>query len=107
LRAVAYGWRQEQIAKNAQEISVLGRDLYERMRTLAGYVAGIGKGLNKAVDSYNGAVGSLESRVLPAARRFKDLRAASGADIETLTSVDKTSKSLTADELDNAGDIQG
>jgi DNA recombination protein RmuC len=107
LRAVAYGWRQEQMAKNAQEISVLGRDLYERMRTLAGYVAGIGKGLNKAVDSYNSAVGSLESRVLPAARRFKDLRAASGADIEILTSVDKTPKSVTADELDSSPDAQG
>jgi DNA recombination protein RmuC len=107
LRAVAYGWRQEQIAKNAQEISVLGRELYERMRTLAGYVSGIGKGLNKAVDSYNSAVGSLESRVLPAARRFKDLRAASGADIEILTSVDKIPKSLTADELDSSPDAQG
>ena len=107
LRAVAYGWRQEQIAKNAQEISVLGRELYERMRTLAGYVSGIGKGLNKAVDSYNSAVGSLESRVLPAARRFKDLRAASGDDIEILTSVDKTPKSVTADELDSASGVQG
>jgi DNA recombination protein RmuC len=107
LRSVAYGWRQEQITKNAQEISALGRDLYERMRTLAGYVAGIGKGLHKAVDSYNSAVGSLESRVLPSARRFKDLRAASGADIEILTSVDKTPKSLTADELDSTSDVQG
>jgi len=107
LRAVAYGWRQEQIAKNAQEISILGRDLYERMRTLAGYIAGIGKGLNKAVDSYNSAVGSLELRVLPAARRFKDLRAASGDDIELLTSVDKTPKSVTADELDSTPDVQG
>jgi len=104
LRAVAYGWRQEQIAKNAQEISVLGRDLYERMRTLAGYVAGIGKGLNKAVDSYNGAVGSLESRVLPAARRFKDLRAVSGADIEVLKSVDTMPRPLTANESDGTAE---
>jgi len=107
LRAVAYGWRQEQIAKNAQEISALGRELYERMRTLASHVGGIGKGLNKAVDSYNSAVGSMESRVLPSARRFKELRAASGADIEILTSVDKTPRSLTADELDGASGVQG
>jgi DNA recombination protein RmuC len=107
LRAVAYGWRQEQIAKNAQEISVLGRELYERMRTLAGYVSGIGKGLNKAVDSYNSAVGSMELRVLPAARRFKDLKAVSGDDIEVLTSVDKIPKSVTADELDSTPDVQG
>ncbi len=63
--------------------------------------------MNKAVDSYNSAVGSLESRVLPAARRFKDLRAASGDDIEVLTSVDKTPKSVTADELDSTPDVQG
>jgi DNA recombination protein RmuC len=100
LRSVAYGWRQEKIAENAQEISALGRDLYERMRTLASHVAGIGKGLNRAVESYNSAVGSMESRVLPAARRFKELRAASGADIEMLNSVDKTPKILTADELE-------
>ena len=107
LRAVAYGWRQEQIAKNAQEISALGRELYERMRTLASHIGGIGKGLNKAVDSYNSAVGSMESRVLPSARRFKELKAASGADIEILTSVDKTAKSLTADELHGAPKVQG
>ena len=107
LRAVAYGWRQEQIAKNAQEISALGRELYERMRTLASHIGGIGKGLNKAVDSYNSAVGSMESRVLPSARRFKELKAASGADIEILTSVDKTAKSLTTDELAGAPEVQG
>ena len=104
LRAVAYGWRQEQIAKNAQEISDLGRELYERMRTLANHVAGIGRGLHKAVDSYNSAVGSLESRVLPSARRLKDLRAASGTDIDRLSTIDQTPKALTAEELSEPPD---
>jgi DNA recombination protein RmuC len=99
LRAVAYGWRQEQIARNAQDISDLGKQLYERMRTLAEHIANVGSGLEKANAAYNQAVGSIESRVLPAARRFKELGAASGSEITTIAPVDTQPRQLAIPEV--------
>lgn len=90
LKAVAFGWRQEKIALEAQEISELGRDLHDRIATWAGHLGGMGTGLGRAVDSYNKAVGSLERMVLPQARRFKELHLNTGNTINPLDSVDKT-----------------
>jgi DNA recombination protein RmuC len=94
LKAVAYGWKQESLAKNAQAISDLGKELYDRLATLAGYFEGLRKGLAKAVESYNEAVGSLEKRVFVSARRFRELKASSEQEIEPLQTIDQVPRAL-------------
>src|SRR5690606_29461002 len=100
LRAVAYGWRQEVLAENAQKISDLGRELYKRIAAMAGHWARVGNGLSTAVKSYNQAVGSLESRVLVSARRFKELEAAAeNSDIAPLEPVEHQVRRLSSEEF--------
>lgn len=100
LRAVSYGWRQEAIARNAQELSDLGKDLYKRLGDLAEHWIGVGKGLDRALDAYNRATGTLESRVLVTARRFRDLGSApADAVIEVLEPLDHAPRNLQAPEL--------
>jgi DNA recombination protein RmuC len=73
LRAIAYGWRERQLARNAEEIRMLGAELYERVRVFAEHYTQIGLALNKAVGAYNRGRGSLDSRLLSTARKFEDL----------------------------------
>lgn len=89
LRAVAYGWRQEQLNAHAQEAGRLGKDLYERMALLAQYLNEIGAALGKSVSAYNRAVGSLESRVWPAARKFKELGIATDKEVPLIEPVEQ------------------
>jgi DNA recombination protein RmuC len=97
LRAVSYGWRQESIAENAREISLLGRTLHERLAKLAEHFGKLGRSLGNAVENYNSAVGSLETRVLTAARKFEELKAApESAAIPHLEPVDKYPRDLQA-----------
>lgn len=91
LRAVAYGWRQESIAANAREISDLGKTLHERLGKLAEHFGKLGRSLGNAVENYNSAMGSLETRVLTTARKFEELKAApDSASIQNLEPIDKT-----------------
>ena len=100
LRAIAYGWRQEALARNAAEVAALGKELYDRISKLAGHWSSVGQRLNQAVEAYNQSVGSLESRVLPTARRFRDLEAVeTDRDIERLTPLTQETRSSTAEEL--------
>ena len=84
LRAVAYGWRQERMTAHAEEAGRLGKELYERMAVLAEHMNDVGQALGKSVSAYNRAVGSLETRILPAARHFKELGVSSDRDIPVL-----------------------
>jgi DNA recombination protein RmuC len=101
LHAVAYGWQQEQIARNAQNISELGKVLYGRLCTFVEHFGNLKKGLDRAIESYNKAVGSLERSVLVPARKFKELGSASGQDIDTLEPVDKTTRMIQTPELED------
>src|SRR4029453_15694696 len=99
LRSIAYGWKQERLAASALEIRDLGRELYERLRTLAGHVDRIGRTLGQSVRAYNDAVGSLELRVLPKAREFRELGAGEGDDIRRLKGIEHVPRPLAAPEL--------
>ena len=100
LRAVAYGWRQEQLAQNAKEISDLGKELYKRLATMGEHFADVGAKLAGATEAYNKAVASLESRVLVTARKFREL-GTGGADeqIAELSPAEKVPRLLQAPEL--------
>ncbi|MHB1927175.1 MAG: DNA recombination protein RmuC [Leptospirillum sp.] len=95
LRAVAYGWQQETIAKNAQEISEMGRELYKRITDFTEHWAKVGKALGSAVESYNRASGTLERRVLVTARRLKALRSGTEEEIPVPAAIDSVPRPVT------------
>ena len=99
LKAVAFGWRQEKIAESAQEIKNLGKVLYERLSTLADHFGKVGLNLDRAITAYNDAVGSLETRVLPAARRFQELDVTAVEEIEEVKPIEKSTRALQAAEF--------
>jgi DNA recombination protein RmuC len=100
LRAVAYGWRQEKLAQNAEEVGKLGKEIYDRICTLARHWGEVGDRLSKAVESYNSSTATLESRVVVSARRFRDLRVSTdSSDIPLLKQIEIHPRSLQTEEL--------
>jgi DNA recombination protein RmuC len=92
LKAVAYGWRQEQIAQNAVEISRIGRELYERLSKLAENFASVGTHLDRATRAYNDAAGTFEKRVLVSARRMKEKGVTVAEDIPEVALLERVPK---------------
>ena len=99
LKAVALGWRQEQLASNAEQIQQLGRELYERLATMVGHLESVGKNIKQAGDSYDRLVGSLEQKVLPGARRFKDLGVHAAEELEIVEPLRLAVRPVTKPEL--------
>ncbi len=98
LRAVELGWREERLAADAQKVTDEGRELYKRVAIFLRHFSDVGSALARATNAYNQAVGSIESRVLPAARRLRDLAAAPGEEAPGLERVDHVPRELAVPE---------
>ena len=98
LRAVAYGWRQEEMAKNAQRVAELGKDLYHRFAACLNHVISLEKNLRRSVGSFNDMVGSIESRVLPGLRRFPELGVTDKDELPSLNPVQDAPRQILAEE---------
>ncbi len=105
LRAVAFGWRQEQLAQNAEKIREVGEDLYKRLLTFTGHLEKLGKSLDSSVKHYNKAVGSFDSRVLPGAQKFTEMGIEAAKKLEGLEQVETGPRTPAGreDETDDAG----
>jgi len=100
LRAVHYGWRQEKLAQNAEEVAKLGKELYDRIRSLSGHWSELGDRLGRAVDAYNRSTSTLESRVIVSTRRFKDLKVgACDSEIVPLKQIEVMPRVVQVEEL--------
>jgi DNA recombination protein RmuC len=107
LKAVAYGWRQLALAGNAEEIRKLAEDLYGRLTAFVGHMNKVGKQLASSVENYNRAVGSLERKVLPGARKFVELGIRPKKDLEQLEPLESLPRTMVEsgdDKDENAGD---
>jgi DNA recombination protein RmuC len=102
LRTVAHGWTQEQLAENARQISLLGRDIYDRLCKMVDHLIDLRKKLDGAVEAYNATVGTIEGRVLPSARKMRELGVTATRELETLGPVEVATRRLQAAEFTDA-----
>jgi DNA recombination protein RmuC len=103
LKVVAYGWRQQKLAENAEEICRHGVELHRRLATFAEHLDKLGRSLGTSVDAYNRAVGSFERQLIPGARRFPEMGVHSGKDIPQLDPVEKLPRDVAATADDDPG----
>lgn len=99
LRAVAYGWKQQQLAVNAEAIQQIGRDLYDRLSTMVEHLSSVGANIKQAANSYDRLVGSLEQKVLPGARRFKELGVSTNKELDVAEPLHLNVRTVQKDEL--------
>jgi DNA recombination protein RmuC len=105
LKAVAYGWQQQDVARNAEEIRALGRDMYDRLGTLVEHLEGLGRNIKQAAASYDRFIGSLEQKVMPAARRFRTLGVAATKTMETPDPLGLSVREVRSADLLGPGDL--
>jgi DNA recombination protein RmuC len=98
LRTLAYGWRQKVLAENAEQIRKIGEDFYDRLIKFSDHLAKVGRSLNSSVESYNKAVGSFDSRVLPGVRRFTELGIRSKKELEELSQIERLPRSVESEQ---------
>ena len=106
LRAVEFGWKQQQLARNAEEVSTLGKELYDRLLTMSGHLTQLGTQLERAVQAYNKTAGSFESRVLVQARRFQDLGVSAKDDLPQAVWIESTPRRPDQDEHPESADAE-
>ncbi|MCY3805216.1 MAG: DNA recombination protein RmuC [bacterium] len=105
LKTVALAWKEQSLQENARQITDASKELYDRLRICLDHVAKMGRGLEQAVNSYNAGIGSLESRVLPQARRLEELDAATAKKIAAPSPVEGVARQLSAPELAEASEV--
>jgi DNA recombination protein RmuC len=88
LQAAAFGWRQDSMAKNAEEIAKAGQELYNRLETFRDHLSKVGSRLHQATESYNSAVGSFTSRLEPGAKRLSELHSTGGKELPPTEPID-------------------
>ena len=96
LRAIGYGWRQEQLAQNAEQIKSVGEELYNRLATFASHLQKLGKSLESSTKHYNNAVGSFDSRVLPSAQKFTDMGISSKNKLDSSEQVETAVRTISS-----------
>lgn len=101
LRAVAYGWRQEEIAENLLKIQKLAKDLHDRAGNFAEHIDKVGKSLNSSMKSYNSAVGSFQSRLIPTVRQLAEHGVSKGGELPEIRQVDTVTRQIDTSERDD------